>query len=175
SKLDPPRYREEMTYSDIFTSKIVISYTGRNANRVPYSGCHARRVDMVVVVKQPELEAVFPPGSWGVLQGDTGRQVLGVTLLRRPEHRELGSTAVIREGFTVAVSIAQDPAQLYGIGEMDTAIGLQCCAQKTVAFDGSTVIQVRTTHGIVQHAQGAVGLEQRAVRIETPCRDLHTT
>ena len=65
---------------------------------------------MVVVIEQPELEAVFPPGSWGVFQGDAGRQVLGITLLRRPARRELRAATVIREGFTPTVSIAQDPA-----------------------------------------------------------------
>jgi len=46
---------------------------------------------MVVMMEQPELEAVLPPGSRCVLQRNTACQVFGITLLRRPAHRQLGA------------------------------------------------------------------------------------
>jgi hypothetical protein len=58
-----------VTYGDIFTRKSVICRTGGNANGVPRSGCYAGRVDMVMVIVEPQLEAVFPPGGWRMLHG----------------------------------------------------------------------------------------------------------
>ena len=108
-----------------------------------------------------------------MLQGDPGRKFVRVPPLHRAEHGELWTTAVIRKGFALTVSVTEYPAQFYDIRGTDTEIRIERFAHKTTPLHRSPVVEIRATGRIVQGLMRSSGLDQGTVMVKASRSNLH--